>query len=175
MSYFNLWFGIPYEHQDNDGVVTVCGNPFQRTATQLMNGTLTLVNLSDNCLRCLRSKCLSDGACRVPLMYLPSKLYWDAGGASCDACGVWVTELGGHGTRKPVCAGITKAWLWNWMSREWDSTYDIWRESLTIRWWVAEKKCISCRCDRSFVSVKAGLIGHQWSFARDRSWSGIWF
>jgi len=33
--HFNLGMGIPSEYKDNDGVVTVWGNPFQRTVTQL--------------------------------------------------------------------------------------------------------------------------------------------
>jgi len=41
-SHFNLGLSIPTEHHDKDGVVTVCGNPFQQTVTQLINRTPSL-------------------------------------------------------------------------------------------------------------------------------------
>jgi len=159
-SHFNLGMGIPSEHMDNDGVITVCGNPFQRTVTQLVDGTLTLVNLSENCLRCLREKCLGDGACRLPLTYIPSKWYWDSGDQVCGACNARVMEMGGHWNRKPGCASATKTLFWDRMRRDWDSMEDIWRRSLTIRWSLAEMRCVSCVCGKVFSPVNAGIIAH---------------
>ena len=108
-------------------MVTVCGNPFQRTVTQLINSTLTLVNLSDRCLRCLRERCLGNGACRSPRVHIPSKWYWDSGNLICGACDVWVVEMGSYWTRKPVCAVATKALFWDRMRQDWDSMDKVWR------------------------------------------------
>jgi len=65
-SLFILGLGIPCEHRDNDGVVTVCGNLFQRTVTQLIAGTLSLFHLGapdDRCTRCLLKSCNGKDKC----------------------------------------------------------------------------------------------------------------
>ena len=73
-SHFNLGLGIPSEHQDNNGTVTVCGNPFQRTVTQLVAGTLTLFHLGvdDRCARCHLARCDGKDLCRIPMRYTGS-------------------------------------------------------------------------------------------------------
>ena len=68
-SHFNLCLGIPSEHMDNNGVVTVCRNPFQRTVTQLINGTLSLFHLGapdSRCTRCLLKGCNGSDKCKLP-------------------------------------------------------------------------------------------------------------
>jgi len=68
-SHFNLRLGIPFEHRDNDSTVTVCGNPFQRTVTQLIDGTLSLFHLGsdDRCTRCLLKSCDKADRCKIPV------------------------------------------------------------------------------------------------------------
>jgi len=70
--HFNLGLGTLYEHQDNDGTVTVCGNPFQQTVTQLVNGTLSLFHLrsDDRCTRCLLKSCDMADRCKIPVKFI---------------------------------------------------------------------------------------------------------
>ena len=65
--HFNLSLGIPLEHHDNDGTITVCGNPFQRTVTQLIAGTLSLFHLGsdERYTRCLLKSCNGSDRCRL--------------------------------------------------------------------------------------------------------------
>jgi len=94
-SHFNLGLGIPYEHHDNDGVVMVCGNHFQRTVTQLVDGTLSLFHLGapdDRCTRCLLKSCNGRDKCKLPLKFVGgggrqvALLWWPSVGP-CGKCG----------------------------------------------------------------------------------------
>jgi len=94
-SHFNLGLGIPSEHTDNDGVVTVCGNPFQRTVTQLINGTLSLFHLGaldDRCARCLLKSCDGKDKRKLPLRFVEKHgrhvgLTWCPSVGPCGKCG----------------------------------------------------------------------------------------
>ena len=72
-SHFNRGLGVPSEHKDNDCVVTVWGNPFQQTVTQLINGTLSLFHLGvpdSRCTRCLFKSCDGGDRCLLPARFV---------------------------------------------------------------------------------------------------------
>jgi len=113
-SHFNLGLGIPSEHEDNDGVVTVCGNPFQWTVTQLINGTLSLFHLGapdSRCTRCLLKNCDGGDKCMLPVRFVSPggggrrvALTWWPDVGPCGECGSSAKIFCAHLLWFPGCA-----------------------------------------------------------------------
>jgi len=129
-SHFNLRLGIPSEHQDNDGVVTVCGNPFQRTVTQLINGTLSLFHLGapdSRCTRCLLKSCSGGDKCRLPLKFTSLggsgrqvALAWWPDSGPCGDCGSRAKIFRAHLRRFPGWALHYFVPFWYNIVHNWD-------------------------------------------------------
>jgi len=127
-SHFNLGMGITSEHCDNDGVVTVCGYPFQRTVTQLINGTLSLFHLGapdDRCTRCLLKSCNGRDKSKVPLKFTGcggrqvALSWWPAAGP-CGQCGTSAKKFQDHLPRFPECAFYYFLPFWRDVIARWD-------------------------------------------------------
>jgi len=158
-SHFNLGLGIPSEHMDNDGVVTVCGNPFQRTVTQLINGTLSLFHLGredDRCTRCLLKNCSGSTRCKIPLKFEGSSvrgmgrsvaLQWWPEKGPCRQCGSTAVHLKPHLRRFPDCARSYFDPFWHDFAERWDEMSAIDRNTTAIQWWLEQPG--DCVCDWS--------------------------
>jgi len=151
-SHFNLGLCIPSEHHDNDWVVTVCGNSFQRTVTQLINGTLSLFHLGtpdDRCPRCLLKSSNGKDKCKLPLKLVEKRgrhvgLMWCLSVGSCSKCGssakIFQSNLG----RFPECARHYFIPFWSNVVVGWDDLPAIDRNTAALQWWLSQSdRCVS--------------------------------
>ena len=158
-SHFNLGMGIPPAHRDNDGVVTVCGNPFQRTVTQLVNGTLSLFHLGapdSRCTRCLWKSCDRKDKCKLPLKFVGGSgmkvaLKWGPDGGPCGKCGSSAKKLREHLGRFPGCARHYFTPFWRDIVDSWDDLPAIDWNTAALQWWTSEPDL--CVCDWNSPSV----------------------
>jgi len=142
--------GIPYEHKDNDGVVTVCGNPFQRTVAQLIDGTLSLFHLGhddDRCTRCLLKSCNGATRCRIPLKFEGSgscgmsrdvALRWWPVDGLCGRCGSTAKHLKAHLRRFHDCAHYYFVPFWYGVAEGWDDMDTIDRNTAALQRWLEQ-------------------------------------
>jgi len=152
-SHFNLGLGVPYEHKDNDGVVTVCGNPFQRTVTQLVNGTLSLFHLGapdSRCTRCLLKSCNGSDKCKLPLKFTGGDgrqvaLTWWPPTGPCGKCGNKANRVRVHLHRSRGCALYYFVPFWDNIVARWDDSPVIDRNTAVLQWWLSQPGL--CVCD----------------------------
>ena len=152
-SHFNLGLGIPSEHKDNDGVVTVCGNPFQRTVTQLVNGTLSLFHLGapdSRCTRCLLKSCNGSDKCLLPLKFTGGggrtvALTWWPDTGPCGKCGNKANRVRFHLGRSHDCALSYFMPFWDNIMTRWDDLPVIDRNTTVLQWWSSQPGL--CVCD----------------------------
>jgi len=151
-SHFNLGLGIPYEHTYNDGVVTVCGNPFQQTVTQLINGTLSLFHLGsdDRCKRCLLKSCDNGDRCKIPVKFIGGSglkvaLQWWPDNGPCGKCGSHAKKLSVHLGRRPNCAMHYFGPFWDKIIDSWEHASVTDRNTTTFQWWLDQPG--TCVCD----------------------------
>ena len=154
-SHFNLGLGIPCEHKDNDGVITVCGNPFQRTVTQLVNGTLSLFHLGapdDRCTRCLLKGCDGRDKCKLLLKFV-EKRGRHVGLTSCPLvgpcgrCGSSAKIFRSHLGRFPECARYYFIPFWRNIVLGWDGLPTIDRNTAALQWWLGVSDLCVCGLD----------------------------
>ena len=151
-SHFNLGLGIPSEHKDNDGVVTVCGNPFQRTVTQLINGTLSLFHIGtpdSRCTRCLLKSCNSSDKCKLPLKFAGGDgrqvaLTWWPLTGPCGKCGNKANRVRVHLGRSHSCALYYFVPFWNNIVAQWDDSPMIDRNTTVLQWWSSQPGLCVC-------------------------------
>jgi len=153
-SHFNLGLGIPFEHRDNDGTVTVCGNPFQRTVTQLIDGTLSLFHLGsdDRCTKCLLKSCDKADRCKIPVKFVSGSgwkvaLKWWPDTGPCGKCGSNAKRLITHLGRRPECAAHYFDPFWNNIIGGWDHVAVIDRNTTTLQWWLDQPDTCVCGWD----------------------------
>jgi len=154
-SHVNLGVGIPSEHKDNHGVVTVCGNPFQRTVAQLINGTLGLFHLGDpdgRCTRCLLKGCSSGDRCMLPVKFISPggggrqvALTWWPNGGPCLECGSSAKIFRAHLRRFPGCALCYFVPFWYNVVHNWDELPVIDQNTAALQWWTSQPGV--CVCD----------------------------
>ena len=152
-SHFNLGMGIPREHQDNDGVVTVCGNPFQRTVTQLINGTLSLFHLGapdSRCTRCMLKSCNGSNKCKLPLKFTGGggrrvALKWWPNAGPCEKCSASAKIFQDPLPQFPGCALHYFVPFWRNIMNCWDDLPVIDRNTTALQWWTAQPN--TCVCD----------------------------
>jgi len=145
--------GIPSEHIDNDGVVTVCGNPFQRTVTQLINGTLSLFHLGapdSRCTRCLMKSCNGSDKCKLPLKFTGGSgkkvaLSWWPVAGPCGQCGTSAKKFWDHLHQFPECAYHYFLPFWRDIIAKWDDLPVIDRNTAALQWWASQPGL--CVCD----------------------------
>jgi len=144
-SHFNLCMGISYEHTDNDGVVTVCGNPFQQMVTQLINSTLSLFHLGvpdSRCTRCLLKSCNGSDKCKLPLKFRTvgggSKqvtLTWWPSVSPCVKCDSRAKIFHVHLRPFPVWARFHFWPFWDHIMTRWDELPVVDRNTTVLQWW----------------------------------------
>jgi len=152
-SHFNLGLGIPSEHEDNDGVVTVCGNPFQRTVTQLINGTLSLFHLGapdSRCTRCLLKSCDGSGKYKLRFKFTGGggrkvALAWWPVASPCGKCYASPKIFRHHLRRFPGCALYYFIPFWDNVVTQWDDLPVIDRNTTALQWWASQPGL--CVCD----------------------------
>jgi len=151
-SHFNLGLGIPNKHKDNDGVVTVCGNHFQRTVTQLISGTLSLFHLgaSDSRgTRCLLKSCNGGNKCKLPLKFTGAggrkvALAWWPDAGPCGKCYASAKILRDHLRRFPGCARYYFVPFWDDAMSRWDDLPVIDRNTTALQWWASQPGMCVC-------------------------------
>jgi len=153
-SHFHLGMGIPSEHMDNDGVVMVCGNPFQRTVTQLINGTLSLFHLGDpdsRCARCLLKGCNGGVKCLLPVKFISPggggrrvALTWWPDVGACGECGSSAKIFHAHLHRSPGCALHYFVPFWYNVVHNWDELPVIDRNTAALQWWAGQPGLCVC-------------------------------
>jgi len=151
-SHFNLGMGIPSEHSDNDGVVTVCGNPFQRTVTQLINGTHSLFHLGapdSRCTRCLLNSCRGNNRCKLPLMFVgiggrTVALTWWPRTGTCTKCGASAKIFRDHLRRFPGCAMCYFEPFWPNIIDSWDDQPAIDQDKAALQWSTSRQNVCVC-------------------------------
>jgi len=154
-SHFNLGMGISSEHIDNDSVVTVCGNPFQRTVTQLIGGTLSLFHLGDpdyRCTRCLLESCNGSDKCMLPVRFIipggggkQVALKWWPRAGPCGECGSNAKMFRAHLRRSPGCALHYLEPFWYNVVHNWDEIPVIDRNTTALQWLMSQPGL--CVCD----------------------------
>jgi len=163
-SHFNLGMGIPSEHVDNDGVVTVCGNPFQWTVTQLINCTLSLFHLGDpdsRCTRCLLKNCCGGDKCLLPVKFVSPggggrrvTLTWWPDAGPCGECGSSAKIFRAHILRFPGCALHYFVPFWYNIVHNWDDLHMIDRNTTALQWWTSQHDLCVCNWSSPDVVVK---------------------
>jgi len=153
-SHFNLGMGIPYEHQDNNGTITVCGNPFQRTVTQLVNGTLSLFHLGadDRWTRCLLKSCDKADRCKIPVKFMGGSglkvtLKWWPDNGPCGKCGSNAKKLSVHLSCRSECAMHYFGLFWNNIIDGWDHVPIADRNTTALQWWLDQPETCVCGWD----------------------------
>jgi len=153
-SHFNLGMGILSEHKDNDGVVTVCGNPFRRTVTQLINGTLSLFHLGDpdsRSARCLLKGCNGGDKCLLPVKFVcpggggrQVALRWSPDVGPCGEFGSSAKIFRAHLHRFPGCALHYFVLFWYNVVHNWEDLPMIDRNTPALQWWTSQPGLCVC-------------------------------
>jgi len=154
-SHFNLGLGILSEHEDNDGVVKVCGNPFQRTVTQLINGTLSLFHLGapdSRCTRCLLKNCSGGNHCHLPVKCVTpgsggrrvALTWWPDVGPGGE-CGSSAKIFRAHLHRFPGCALHYFVPFWYNVVHNWDELAVIDGNTAVLQWGTDKPGLCVCR------------------------------
>jgi len=149
----NLPLGIPREYEENEGIVTVCGNPFNGTVTTLVNGILQIMYIKKKCTWCLRIGCNGGGDCVLPTTILANVYYWvNASKGVCPGCDRSIVghSYSVHFTRHPECREMTFDLFWakTWM--DWPNILDDFRRAIVIAETMCKQMDSSCRCGTVF-------------------------
>ena len=136
-------------------MVTVCGNPFQRTVTQLIGGTLSLFHLGDpdsRCTRCMLKSCGSGDKCLLPVKFISPgggtrrvALTWWPDAGPCGECGSSAKIFRAHLNRFPGCALHYFVPFWYNVVHNWDELPVIDRNRAALQWWADQPGL--CVCD----------------------------
>jgi len=137
----------------------VCGNPFKRTVTQLVNGTLSLFHLrapDSRCTRCLLKSCDGNDKCKLPLKFIGGggrnvALSWWPSTGTCGKCGASAKIFRSHLSQFPGCALHYFSPFWRDIIDGWDDLPAIDRNTAALQWWTSKPDL--CVCDWNSLLV----------------------